>query len=937
MGPPLAELYAQLRARGFAIGVDDHVRIGRLITRDATWTLAALRVAIASLVTTDVRDRAAFDAAWTAWLGSTSAMPTAVAPAPLAAAPVARHVVRRVVAGGLVAVALAAIVAWLVPRPSPIAVPVAIDAAAPAVVATVAPDAAELRDAAASSAAVTTAPQGDLTAMPHVVLDAAIAAVDAAPAPIAAAVAPAAPIAPPPPIVVEPAPSIGPLVAMFAAIVGAMLAAVAIVLALHAARRRKKFLPGPWTYRATIPPTTRPILGSLAIEDTASALTFQADAAGTELDLGRTVDRTLAAGGLLTPVYQQPHAAPVYVVLEDTARGTERWRFLYDELLRGLAREGVELVRYTFDAVPETCGSPEGRPAALRDIVEHADALIAIGDGNGGLDPDTDQPAEWIALLRQVPRRIWINPLPEAAWSAGAKMIARETPMERGVARGVARLRGAVVAAAPARALPAIIERSPSSAGAVIALRAYLGDEAFRLLCGVALAGQPTIAALCWLGEQLAVGLDETAWLNLATLPWIASGIWYDGQRERLIAAASPELVRRVAPLADRLLAASEPAAGSAAHLAWQLDVSTRLAERGDRGGASIIAARITSSPLAPAARRQLAALGLRDRRGRALAAYAGLGAALLVLGLDPLGRTAAHTPPRAASPTPGVELVAIDATRAELRIPVFEKTVSASVRLHDVEDERDFPFEVDRDARPIELIVVVEPPASSTERAALEQFVSRIPRSAHRQFVAFSASVTTFPHDRDVGDLEPLRHAREAPVLRAAVDRGLRIAASYPRSAHARLLVVASGSDDELGPTPHALALRAAQLGIPIDTIGDSTPTVGLVNLGELARTSGGTFRYETDFDTVIDQLAGTMAIAEVDIATLPDTLILEHGKAHTRIAIPAVAGLPVSGAVGTARLALRIVALAIAALALFELLGFAWLALRRRVPVLR
>ncbi|MBA3538917.1 MAG: hypothetical protein H0T79_04755, partial [Deltaproteobacteria bacterium] len=62
--PPLAELYELLDREGFAIGVDDHVRIGRLLAKDATWTMTTLRIAIAALVVKEARDRAKFDACW---------------------------------------------------------------------------------------------------------------------------------------------------------------------------------------------------------------------------------------------------------------------------------------------------------------------------------------------------------------------------------------------------------------------------------------------------------------------------------------------------------------------------------------------------------------------------------------------------------------------------------------------------------------------------------------------------------------------------------------------------------------------------------------------------------------------------------------------------------------------------------------------------------
>src|SRR5439155_23313713 len=80
----------------------------------------------------------------------------------------------------------------------------------------------------------------------------------------------------------------------------------------------------------------------------------------------------------------------------------------------------------------------------LRDVVEHCDALIAIGDAGAGFDPLANAAPEWVRVLRHVPKRLWINPLPEARWSRGAQEIARDTVMEHGVASALAVLHAGV-------------------------------------------------------------------------------------------------------------------------------------------------------------------------------------------------------------------------------------------------------------------------------------------------------------------------------------------------------------------------------------------------------------------------------------------------------------------------------------------------------------
>ena len=69
-GPPLNELYQLLRAEGFAIGIDDHLRIGRLLAFGAAWTPELLRTAVAALVMTDPGEQDAFEACWARWMSS---------------------------------------------------------------------------------------------------------------------------------------------------------------------------------------------------------------------------------------------------------------------------------------------------------------------------------------------------------------------------------------------------------------------------------------------------------------------------------------------------------------------------------------------------------------------------------------------------------------------------------------------------------------------------------------------------------------------------------------------------------------------------------------------------------------------------------------------------------------------------------------------------
>jgi formylglycine-generating enzyme required for sulfatase activity len=609
--PPLAELYDLLRAEGFAIGVDDHVRIGRLLACDAAWTSELLRTAVAALVVTDLDERDAFDACWARWMGGEPAR--RVAPvAPAAQAAPAIHRERSPAASSpsselphqagaqrrramVVAAAAAVVVAVVLALRST-------SGPAPQL-----PESEAVQQPVGSGSGPGQQPGPIGSGQPQ-------GSADAGP---------------------QTPPSDAHDLASIPIAIGAIVLAILAIAGMRGARGRRRFLPGPWRYVVAVPPAVRPVLPRRAVEDAAADLTSRAPGAGWELDVARSIAATVACGGLPTLVHRTQAAAPRYLVLEDTAGGAGHWQPIYDELWSGLAREGVEIERYRFTANPQRCVRPDGCAVELGELIDHADALIVIGDGDAAVGPLDGRRAGWLALLRRIPRRLWINPVPPVRWSAGARAIAEDTPMEHGVARAVAVLHaGGERRGHRARPYPGGIERAPDTASAVAGLRAALGDPAFHLVSAVAVTAPPTLVAAHWLAEVLALQIDEQDWLAVATLPWFRAGAWPDGLRDRLaqaLAAGAPDLARAVTTVADDRLAASEPPDGSAAHLAWELEGATRAARRGERELADRSLRWIAATPLADQAHRARVALGLPDRARRARGWALLLGVALVV------------------------------------------------------------------------------------------------------------------------------------------------------------------------------------------------------------------------------------------------------------------------------------------------------------------
>jgi hypothetical protein len=615
--PPLGELFDLLREDGFAVGVDDHVRIGRLLACEAAWTPEMLRTSVAALLVTAPAERRAFDACWERWIRSAEPAQRVAAARPPARAPAWRSVRRGILAACALAGVIAIVLAMQRWSGGPPAVP------APG---TLPPGAgsppAEIEDSMPSFP----------PPVPRSTTSGSDAPRDGEPP------APLEPLRCPtikrPPASSSTATAIA-VVALGTGIAILVLAAIAGAID---ARARRRFLPGPWRYALAVPPATAPVLSRLAIEDAAADLAALGPETEHDLDLERSVAATVAQGGFPTPVRRRAPAAPHYLVLEDTAGGAERWRFVYDELFRGLTREGITVERYTFAANLALCTAADGHVVALGDLLDQADALIAIGDGDAAVDALTGERADWLVTLHYVPRRLWINPIPPARWSPGARVIAADTLMEHGVARALSAVRpGIDRPARPDSTYPAVIDRTPGTASAIAALRAALGDRAFRIVAAVSVVGPPTIALARWLAEIHELRLDEEGWLCVVTLPWFRTEQWPPGVRDRLsnaLGSDAPELSRALAATSVRLRAASEPPSSSGAHLAWQLDGAYHAALHGERDAAARVLNRISGTPLAPQARSMLAALGMRDRRWVALLLALAIGATLVVGGI---------------------------------------------------------------------------------------------------------------------------------------------------------------------------------------------------------------------------------------------------------------------------------------------------------------
>lgn len=651
--PPLSELLDALRDEGLRVGVDDHVRLRRLLACEAAWSVPKLKAALRALAAKDAEQIEVFDRVFDRFFQEPRAPEEETKeggetkpPPPVFGWSRAAVVVAGFALVGLLAVLLRPVLFPRGPQPlvaggSPSAQPSA-TATGPETAPSQTPSAGPITSAGPGAGGpVKPAPPSDLVSAGNRVgpgtsgqAAGSASAKPAAAVPTAASSAAAPqPTCDPPP---EPPAYTGPLDlpptpvaarARWAGVLGSSaLALLGAGWILERRRRalRLRFVPGPARYRHEIAPREiAPALHPASIEAAASDLASPSrEDLSSKLDVDRTVAATGAEAGYPRLVFVRSAASPRYAILVDAAPSAAAWQGIYEDMAARLRRAGVTVAEYAFERDPSLCRPARGEGPALplSTLADRFDAVIFVGDGDGAIDPLDAAPAPWLTEIERIRRRLWLNPLPPARWSPGARAVAGRTPMAHGTSAGLSALMPGWVPDRPIdddRVLAPVALRIPDSGVAVDGLRRHLGG-AFPWLCMCAAAGEPSADLARWLYGRAGLDLPEADRLRLLTLPWFAEGRWPDGLAGRLAAALreeAPDLAARVHRDMLALLEGSEPEGGTLAHLRWRLDRAIHAARAGkdlDRDQVT----ELVESPLHAAAGPALAGLGYRSAAG---------------------------------------------------------------------------------------------------------------------------------------------------------------------------------------------------------------------------------------------------------------------------------------------------------------------------------
>ena len=555
---PFGEFLAVLRARGFTITVEHHLRLARLLARTGpALTPAELKGLLGPVFATDAAEQEAFHSAFEGYFGALlapherAALEDDEAPQIPEAASVRRF---RWLPWALVATVVAAAVLLFRPpttrRASPPAPP------APAAPADLPP--------------ANQPPPAQPTTAPNA----------AAPAPPSAVT-----------------PSTGARMEDFlhAHRTAAHGAAVALILVgfawgegrhwrrrdLLIKRARQRRPPFSWPLRVSVPQIRD--LRSSPFYAAARALRRRQAGDTEHLDLRQTLLATIRRGGLPRLIYRRGSRVPEYLILIDSAAPRDHQAAYFDHLADTLAREGLFIARYFYRGDPRVCW--DGRTAhTLADLRRlHPDhRLLLFGDGAGLLDPLTGAPAGWLPLLLEWRERALLTPLPSMRWGWREETLEAHLPLLPATLEALAELPDLLERGATDTGLPVWRDAAPLPPKAVRnvsveTLRAYLGDAAFDWLCACAIYPELQWHLTLFLGAQFPESgqlLSEAVLLRLVRLPWFREGALPDELRARLLAALPAERQTGLRRALVDVLAGSPPPSGSHAADARSIDIA---------------------------------------------------------------------------------------------------------------------------------------------------------------------------------------------------------------------------------------------------------------------------------------------------------------------------------------------------------------------------
>ncbi|NEQ73026.1 MAG: hypothetical protein F6K23_08020 [Okeania sp. SIO2C9] len=149
-----------------------------------------------------------------------------------------------------------------------------------------------------------------------------------------------------------------------------------------------------------------------------------------ELDIDKTVEKTLRGGGWFAPVYRYHQVLPEYLVLIDRANYSDHQARFVKEMIAQLTHNEVLITGYYFDGDPRVCFPMTGKepPSKLLEIAlkysQHR--LIVFSNADSFFSSLTGEPEPWLDLFSSWPERAVLTPKPSEHWGYQELELSRE-------------------------------------------------------------------------------------------------------------------------------------------------------------------------------------------------------------------------------------------------------------------------------------------------------------------------------------------------------------------------------------------------------------------------------------------------------------------------------------------------------------------------------
>ena len=281
-----------------------------------------------------------------------------------------------------------------------------------------------------------------------------------------------------------------------------------------------------------------------------------------ELDLGKSLEKTIYHGGLPILTWRKRLQASQYLFLIDEHSHEDQWATYFAEWVEELQGRDISAEAYFYDRDPSICWKYRAEPDTEVELERLAAnygnyRLIVLGEGGTLLDPFTGKLTEESQLFQSWRLRILLTPRPTEVWNQQERQLNRLFPLLPATPAGLVALADVWEEEQEAPDLKGWARTAPDPPAPPLTgpfwlpeLRAYLGKKGFQWLCACAIYPELYWEFTLRFGQQLGLLNVEgkpmapqagKTLLRLLRLPWFREG--------RIPRHIRGELARRIDPV----------------------------------------------------------------------------------------------------------------------------------------------------------------------------------------------------------------------------------------------------------------------------------------------------------------------------------------------------------------------------------------------------